>query len=414
VDAPAALFYRSFHRIASIRPDARRTDMKGYVTTKRGRYYAVIYEGLDPVTGRERRTWHPAGTDRAEAQRLAERLADECNGRNDEVRSLTFGAYLTRRWLPGKKLTLRTSTYRSYVHKTQRHILPALGSTRLRALRPQHLEKLYDRMLHPSDGSRALAPKTVYEVHLIIRGALDDAVRRGLIHRNVALIAHAPRLRSIPKIEQQAWTAEQLRLFLRAAAGHRLFAAFWLSAMTGMRRSELLGLRWPDIDFDKATVGINRGLVAIGYELHESRGKTDNSRRSIDLDPTTITVMRAWRALQAAEYDAIGIEDPGWVFTSTEGRPVHPHAISQSFARIARRAGIPVIRLHGLRHTHGSLLIKDRVPVKVVSERLGHANIAFTIETYQHLLPGMQADAARTFEGLVAPAAPRRARRRAG
>src|SRR5687767_7533103 len=195
--------------------------MKGYVTTKRGRYYAVIYEGLDPVTGRERRSWHPAGTDRAEAEHLAERLANESNGRNDEARSLTFGAYLTRRWLPGKELTLRTSTYRSYVHKTERHILPALGSTRLRALRPHHLEKLYDRMLHPSDGSRALAPKTVYEVHLIIRGALDDAVRRGLINRNVALIAHAPRLRSIPKIEQQSWTAEQLRLFLRTAAGHR-------------------------------------------------------------------------------------------------------------------------------------------------------------------------------------------------
>ena len=115
-------------------------------------------------------------------------------------------------------------------------------------------------------------------------------------------------------------------------------------------------------------------------------------------------MLRGWRALQAAEYDAIGIDDPGWVFTDTEGRPVHPHAISQAFERIARRAGVPVIRLHDLRHTHGTLLIKDRVPVKVVSERLGHANIAFTIETYQHVLPGMQADAARTFE------APRRPR----
>jgi integrase len=157
--------------------------------------------------------------------------------------SLTLGAYLTRQWLPGKQLTLAASTYRGYVHKTERHIIPALGTTRLRRLRPHHLETLYDRMLHPSDGRRALAPKSVYEVHLIIRGALRDAVRLGLISRNVALVAHAPRLRSIPKIEQQAWTAEQLRVFLRAAAGHRLFPALWLSAMTGMRRSELLGLR---------------------------------------------------------------------------------------------------------------------------------------------------------------------------
>jgi len=240
--------------------------MKGYVTSKRGRYYAVFYEGLDPVTGRERRTWHPAGTDRAEAERLADRLADECNGRNDEVRSLTFCAYLTRRWLPGKKLTLRTSTHRSYVHKTERHILPALGSTRLRALRAQHLEKLYDSMLHPSDGSRALAPKTVYEVHLIIRGALDDAVRRGLINRNVAPIAHAPRLRSIPKIEQQAWTAEQLCLFLRAAAGHCLFAAFWLSAMTGTRYTINRTVPKPDVVRDQRsrTVGAHRAGTAPG------------------------------------------------------------------------------------------------------------------------------------------------------
>jgi len=388
--------------------------MKGYVTTKRGRYYAVIYEGLDPITGRERRRWHAAGTDRDDAERLAERLARECNGRDDESRSLTVGAYLTRQWLPGKKLTVRTSTYRGYLHKAERHILPALGTTRLRGLRAHHLESLYDRMLHPADGRRALAPKTVYEVHLIIRSALRDAVRRGLVYRNVALVAHAPRLRSIPKVEQQAWNAEQLRLFLRAAAGHRLFPALWLSAMTGMRRSELLGLRWHDIDFDKATVSINRGLVAIGYELHESRGKTDNSRRPIELDPTTIAVLRGWQALQAAEYDAVGIDDPGWVFASADGRPIHPHALSQAFERIARRAGVPVIRLHDLRHTHGTLLIKDLVPVKVVSERLGHANIAFTIETYQHVLPGMQADAARTFEALIGGAPPPVHRRRAG
>jgi integrase len=161
-----------------------------------------------------------------------------------------------------------------------------------------------------------------------------------------------------PKIEQQAWTAAQLRLFLRAAAGHRLFPAFWLSAMTGMRRSELLGLRWSDLDLDRATASINRGLVAIGYELHESRGKTGNSRRPIDLDPTTISVLRGWRALQTAEYDAVGIDDPSWVFANAEGRPIHPHAISQALLGSLAAPGVPVIRLHDLRHTHGTLLLR--------------------------------------------------------
>ena len=129
--------------------------MHGHVIRKRDRYYAVIYEGLDPVAGRERRSWHATGTDRSEAERLAPRLAAECNGRSDGLRSLTFGAYLTRQWLPGKRLTLATSTYRGYVHKTERHILPALGTTRLRVLRPHHLETLYDWMLRPGDGRRA-------------------------------------------------------------------------------------------------------------------------------------------------------------------------------------------------------------------------------------------------------------------
>ena len=376
--------------------------MKGYIARKRDRYYAVIYEGLDPITGRPRRSWHPAGTNRDAAEQLASKLAAERNGRDDEVRSLSFGAYLTTQWLPGKKLTLATSTYRGYLRKTQLHILPTLGRIGIRRLRPHHLEKLYDHMLHP-DGHPARAPKTVYDVHLIIRGALDDAVRRGLISRNVALVAHAPRLRSIPKIEQHPWTAEQLQTFLRGAAGHRLFPALWLAATTGVRRSELLGLRWEDIDLKSATMSINRGLLAIGYELHESRGKTRNSRRRIDLDPTTVSILEAWRTWQSAEHAAVGVHDPGWVFTDAHGQPIHPHAISQAFERIARRAMIPVIRLHDLRHTHATLLIKAGVPAKVVSERLGHATSTFTIETYQHVLPGMQADAARTFQTLIAP-----------
>jgi integrase len=380
--------------------------MNGYVAQRRGRFYAVIYEGLDPVTGRERRTWHPAGTDRAAAERLAARLAIEEQGRADQVRALTFGAYLTGQWLPGKRLQLATSTYRGYQRNVHRHVLPALGRIGLRRLRHHHIEALYDQLLTPSIERPALAPKAIYEVHLVIRGALDEAVRRGLVTRNVALIARSPRLKAIQNTEAQSWTAEQLQQFLRAAAGHRLFPLLWLAAMTGMRRNEVLGLKWDDIDFKKKTISLNRGLVAVGYELHQTRGKTPTARRPIDLDATTLAVLAGWKAHQTAEFAAVGIYDTGWVFTDGDGQPLHPHALSQAFERIARRAGVPVIPLHDLRHTHGTLLIKEGVPVKVVSERLGHANIAFTIQTYQHVLPGMQADAARTYQRLTAPVPP--------
>jgi integrase len=264
------------------------------------------------------------------------------------------------------------------------------------------LERLYDEKLHPQNGKRPLAPKTVLEIHLIIRGALNDAVRRGIVTRNVALVAHAPKVRSIPKVEQQAWTAPELQTFLREAAGHRLFPALWLLANTGLRRSELLGIQWGDIDLDAATLSINRGLVSVGYELHESRGKTSNSRRAIDLDHTTVEVLSAWRTWQAVERTAAGIAPAGWVFADIDGNPIHTHSISQAFERIVARAGVPKIRLHDVRHTHGTLLIKGGVPIKVVSERLGHGNPTFTIDTYQHVLPGMQSEAARIFEELIA------------
>ena len=212
----------------------------------------------------------------------------------------------------------------------------------LRRLRHHHIEALYDQLLTPNSERPALSAKTVYEIHLVIRGSLDEAVRRGLLTRNVALLARSPRLKAITKTEAQSWTAEQFQQFLRAAAGHQLFPLLWLAAMTGMRRNEVLGLKWDDIDFKKRTISLNRGLVAVGYELQQTRGKTRNARRPIDLDDTTLTVLAGWKTLRAAEFAAVGIDTNEWVFTDGDREPIHPHALSQTFERIARRAGVPL------------------------------------------------------------------------
>jgi Phage integrase, N-terminal SAM-like domain len=175
--------------------------MKGYVRRKGDRWYAVIYEGIDPVTGKERRSWHAAGTERSDAERLAARLAAKANGRLDVARAMTFGTYLQSQWLPAKKSRLRPSTYAGYRRNVELHVLPTLGRMPIRRLRDKQLESqlesLYQRLAHPTDGVRALSPKTVLEIHLIIRAALADALHDEYVARNVALSANVPQPPSV-------------------------------------------------------------------------------------------------------------------------------------------------------------------------------------------------------------------------
>lgn len=325
--------------------------MDGYVARKGNRWYAVIYHGLDPVTGREQRTWHAAGTDRDAAEQLAHKLANEAVGRDDGNRSLTFGAYLTQRWLPAKKIELAPTTFHGYQRIVHLHVLPSLGTINMRRLTPDQLEALYTRKLSPADGSRPLSRKSVLEIHAVIRGALGDALLRGIINRNVASAAARPTIRNVPPVEPRAWDETQLRTFLQAAAGHRLYAAFRLSAATGMRRSEVLGLKWTDVDWTKSTISIDRGLVSVGYERQVTRCKTANSRRQVELDPTTLAMLATWRDWKESSTVWLADATPEWLFPADDGGATHPHAFSQAFDRIVRRAGLPPTRLHDLRHT---------------------------------------------------------------
>lgn len=371
--------------------------MRGYVAKRRNRFYAVIYEGVDPITGRERRRWHPAGTDRAQAEELAGRLAAEHGSDCGRRAGPTLGVYLTQKWLPNKQLTLRPSTWDTYRRNIELHVLADLGRIPLRHLRPEHLERLYATLLESgrANGKGGLDTKTVLEVHMVLRRALTDAVRRGLITRNPADIAHAPKRRPLATAEIRAWNAQQLSAFVELAAGHSLFAALWLSANTGMRRGELLGLRWGDLDLDARRLSVNRALISVGYELYESRGKTRTARRTIDLDARTVELLVSSRRG--------GSDDESYVFAHDDGSPIHPQVLSDAFKKLVARSGLPRIRLHDLRHTHATLLLKAGVPIKVVSERLGHSTPAFTMATYQHVLPGMQAEAARTFAAILDP-----------
>ena len=374
--------------------------MQGHVARKGNRWYAVVYDGVDPQTGRERRRWHPAGTDRAEAGRLADELATAAARRRSEQRvGLTLESFVDRWWLPAKKRQLRATTVDGYRRNLRLHILPTLGPVVLRELQPEDAEGLYEALLDGGRHDRAggLAPKTVHEIHLLLRNIGDDAVRRGMLTSNPIRLAAGPKFRRDHRRRRMAWDAHELTAFLTHTRAHVHHRSFWLAAHTGMRRGELLGLRWRDIDLDRRRLTIARGIVCVGTKLEESPGKTPNSARTIDLDDTTVEVLARWRDSQHRLHDTA----PAELFAKRDGQLLHPQTLSQAFERLVATTTLPRITLHGLRHTHATLLLKAGVPLKVVSERLGHSTPAFTMATYQHVLPGMQADAARTFANLL-------------
>jgi integrase len=378
--------------------------MRGYTTKKSNRYYAVIYEGVDPSTGKERRRWFAAGTRRADAERLVTEIMKRKNdGEYRPPDRITFGAYLTDRWLPTKRSQLRPSTFDSYRRNIERHVVPALGAIPLQRLSAEDLDMFYAALAVGSEDRRGLSPKTIHSIHGTLHKALADAMRKGSVVRNVAELADPPKLSSRKKREMRVWDAIQLRQFLDALEAHRLMPAYYLAANTGMRRGEVLGLRWIDVDLERARLSVRQAVVSVAYDVQIADVKTGSSRRTIDLDPRTVSLLREWRKRQIEERLLLGElhQDHGLTFSRPEGTPLHPDFFSQSFERLVVKSGLPSIRLHDLRHTHATLLLKVGVPVEVVSERLGHATPAFTMTVYQHVLPGMQAEAANTFGELI-------------
>jgi integrase len=385
--------------------------MRGYTARKGNRYYAVIYEGIDPVTGKECRRWWPAGTRKADADKLVTELVKRHNdGEYRTPQRVTLGEYLTQRWLPAQRSQLKATTFHSYRRTVELHVVPTLGHVPLARLAAEDLDALYGRLLesgrrNASGDGPGLSPASVRYVHRILRKALGDAVRKGTLTRNPASSADPPKRSTTKKREgeMRVWTAAQLQTFLASLESERLAPGFVLAAHTGMRRGEVAGLRWGDVDLDAKLIHIRQAAVVVNYEMRLTDVKTAHGRRTIDVNDDVVRALHAWRRKQAEERLLLGarFDDHDLVFARPDGTPPHPELLSRTFDRIVARSGLPRIRFHDVRHTHASLLLNAGVPVKVVSERLGHATPSFTLDVYGWVLPGMQAEAAAVFSRLM-------------
>lgn len=373
--------------------------MRGHIR-KRGNGYAVIVDlPRDPVTGKRRQKWQTAPTKR-EAERLLTKTLHQIEGGGFIEPSKTPLATYLEQWLEAIEPTIRPASHDRYTRIVRRQIVPSLGAVELGKLSSLQVQDWYAVLLAGTNGQASLSPSTVALYHGVLHKALDQAVKWQLVNRNVCDAVDAPR----PKPpEMRTWSADESRAFLAGTVDHDLAALWHLALYTGMRRGELLALRWQDVDLERGQLAIRRTLTRGADGLVFGEPKTKAGRRSIAIPAPIVAILKTHRARQAERRLQIGPawHDDGLVFDRGDGTVLHPNVVTHSFPRLARRLGLPGIRFHDLRHTAATLMLANGEHPKIVQERLGHADISMTLGRYSHVTQDMQRDAADRLARLL-------------
>lgn len=346
--------------------------------------------------GRKRKTLY--GKTRQEvAAKLAKALSDREGGLTFDSENLRLEKYL-KRWLKDSvRGSVRDITYRDYEQLVRNHIIPALGNIKLKSLTPAHIRGLYR-----SKSDAGLSPRTVQYIHVTLHKALKQAVNDGLIPRNVTEAVKPPQLH---REEIKPLTVEQVKVLLEAVHGDRFETLYVIAVTAGLRQGELLGLKWEDIDLERKILQVRRTLLGSknGNPVF-GVPKTAKGKRSVRLTDRAMEALQRHRELQIEKKRSLdGLwQEYGLIFTTQIGTPVNRHnLVNRSFKPLLRRAGLPKIRFHDLRHTCATLMLCGGIHPKVVQELLGHASVTITLDTYSHVMPGMQGEAVRKMDSML-------------
>ena len=363
-------------------------------TKDQGVFRIVLSVGFDPASGKRLRQWFTVkGTKGDAKKRLAELLHEYNSGTYIKPGKTTVADFLDR-WLADyAKPNLSPRGYERYSGIIKKHLIPDIGRLLLTQLKPEHVHRHYADKLN--DG---LNPWTIRYHHAVLHKALETALKWELVARNVTDSVEVPRGK---RMEMQTWNESEVSQFLEMAKEGQYYALFYTALFTGMRRSELLALRWQDVDFIYSQIYVNRSL----HQLKDgsyifTQPKSSRSRRTIALSPSAILTLKEHHDRAAVDRVALGVPltDNDLVFGTIDGKPSRPNTITTAWATAAKHAGVRVIRLHDARHTHASLMLKQGIQPKIVQERLGHASIQMTLDTYSHVAPGLQEAAAKRFD----------------
>jgi len=312
---------------------------------------------------------------------------------------MELGKYLEQ-WLITVKTSVRPKTYDQYKQIVTNHIVPILGRIKLKDVRPDHVQSLYNTKLKSGTSNR-----TVRMIHAVLHVALNQALQMGIISRNPSDAVIKPKL---IKKEMKTLTDTQVQTLLLAVRGTRYEALYLLAVTTGLREGELLGLKWSDLDWITRNLSIQRQLQRLsGQGMVFSEPKSASGRRVIALGSATIEKLREHYKHQQLERLAAGerwIEND-LIFPTIIGTPNEGSNLIRNFKSLLRASNLPIIRFHDLRHTAATLMLQQGIHPKVVQERLGHSQISLTLDTYSHVLPNMQEEAAEKIDELIIPVA---------
>ncbi len=375
--------------------------MKGHIRQRSKSSWSLWVDfGSDPETGKRKQQVFTVRGSKSDAQRELRAILTRIEGgAYIKPTKLTVGEFLTQ-WLEKYVLTNTSPrTAEGYRVIIQRHLMPNLGIIPLTQLQPSRIQGYYAKALSEVRANNGkLSARTVRNIHKVLSEALSHAVKWQILVRNVALAVDPPRP---SQSEMATFTEEQSRLFLEAVAESSYHELFTVALYTGMRRSELLGLPWKDVDVYLAQLSVTRTLHRLSSKgFIFGKPKTAKSRRTIALPPTVCILLRQLKERQIAERLLLGLrlQDDDLVFSKPDGKPLDPSTITHTFRKVLKKAGLPTLRFHDLRHTHASLMLKQGIHPKIVSERLGHSSIGITLDTYSHVMPGLQEAAALRFE----------------
>lgn len=382
-----------------------RTPERGAVRFHNGRWWAIM-PSISQPDGTRKRPWYPAdpNTKTAAEELLAEKLVELDQNRLTLPTPDTVGA-----WVGGflDRHDAEPSTlagYRQVLKNRINHPQVGIGRVKLQHLSASRLDQFYVDLK-----DLGYAKATIQQTHQVLSVALKEAVRKRKLSHSPAQDATLPRFdrrskKALLIDRKKLWTSVELRTFLAHTRSTRWFTVWYLIAATGLRRSEICGLRWESVDLSGGVLTVDWKVVPVHHKLHAGDPKTESSIREVTIDAETVTLLRRWRKRQTEEHLLAGEawQDTGLVFTDEIGRGLHPNTLNYQFAKALKSSRLRHTTPHGLRHLHATLLIDAGVPIKEVSARLGHASTAFTQDRYIKVTTAMDRKAADTIGRLLA------------